>query len=312
MTRTSLGFLCRFWLAELLPALAVALVAGAALLVRLPGSSVAFFAVAVMGFRALDRLVVGEWRPRLWPWRLSRRIVGFRAASDERVTLLFPAGLNEVVETPEVMRWSASDLDDLAQRFGFRLRRRLTVVLVPSHEDLTADFGQPMGGTALISATAVVLAADCPVREGLRHELAHLFASRWNMYPPPLLEEGLAVWLQRAEQQRTDTAEVVGLVRRFGTDPSPLLDRRYFFAEHRLHDCYALAGAFTGFLISRFGWDRYQRFYRKADRWTLRSVFKRHYGMSLEDAWRRCHDESVAMASLDRRRREDQLFNLIL
>ena len=37
-----------------------------------------------------------------------------------------------------------------------------------------------MGGTVLLAANAVVLAADCPLREGLRHELAHLFAFRWN------------------------------------------------------------------------------------------------------------------------------------
>jgi hypothetical protein len=52
-----------------------------------------------------------------------------------------------------------------------------------------------MGGTVLMHANAVLLAADCPLREGLRHELAHLFAFRWNLHAPPLVQEGLAVWL---------------------------------------------------------------------------------------------------------------------
>ena len=36
------------------------------------------------------------------------------------------------------------------------------------------------------------------------------------------------------------------------------------------------------------------------------------HGMSFEVAWRRCHDESVAMASLNRRLQEDMLFNPML
>jgi hypothetical protein len=76
-----------------------------------------------------------------------------------------------------------------------------------------------------------------------------------------------------------------------------MLDREFFCAGT---DALILrsGGGFTGFLIRRFGWDQYRRFYSKADRWTFRSLFQRQFGMSFEAAWRRCHDESVAMASL--------------
>ena len=93
--------------------------------------------------------------------------------------------------------------------------------------------------------------------------------------------------------------------------PAPLLDRQYFFAPERVHDCYAMAGEFTGFLIRRFGWVRYRLFYRRADRWKLRSSFRRNFGLSLEAAWERCGDEAVAMVSLNRKLREDRLFNVI-
>jgi hypothetical protein len=223
--------------------------------------------------------------------------------------VLFPANLGDRIDFTEVMRLAGLGLDDLAQRFGFPLRRCLTIIVVPSHQDLTADFGRPMGGTVLVPANAVVLAFDCSFRDGLRHELAQLFAARWNVCPPPLVQEGLAVWLQETDPDRTGTAEDMGLIRRFNTDPSLLLDTRYFFDPHRLHDTYDLAGAFTGFLVRRFGWDRYREFYRRAHRWTFRPGFEKHYGMSLEEAWLRCHDESVAMASLNRRLRQDRLFN---
>jgi hypothetical protein len=70
----------------------------------------------------------------------------------------------------------------------------------------------------------------------------------------------------------------------FDTDPLPMLDRKHFFAPNRVHVSYSLAGGFMGFLIRRFGWDHYRRFYSTADRWTFRPVFQRQFGMSFEAA----------------------------
>jgi hypothetical protein len=87
----------------------------------------------------------------------------------------------------------------------------------------------------------------------LRHELAHLFAFQWNTSAPPLVQEGLAVWLQGTTPDQTDTAEDIGSFLPFDTDPSLMLAPRYFFATNRIHLSYALAGGFTDFLIHRFG-----------------------------------------------------------
>ena len=161
-------------------------------------------------------------------------------------------------------------------------------------------------------ANAVVLATDCPLREGLRHELTHLFAFRWSTYAPPLVQEGLAVWLQGTMPDQTVTAEDIDSVLALDMDPLPMLDAKYFFGPDQIYVSYTLAGGFTGFLIRRFGWDRYGRFYSKADRWKFRTLFQRHFGMTFEAAWRQCHDESVAMASLNRTLQEDRLFNPLL
>jgi len=315
MSRALIVLLFRCWLMALAPALSLGALFLSHVLVGRPVNlfPLLILVVALVTFsKFVCWFAYGVWPRSPWLWRFSRRVLGFRTVSGDRVSLLFPAGLDGVIELHEVMQWSDLDVHDLSQRFGIRLRRRLTIVLISSHQELTADFGRPMGGTVLVPANAVVLAADCPLREILRHELAHLFAARWNVCPPPLLQEGLAVWLQRTDPDRTDVAEGICSVHNFCTDPSLLFDRRYFFAPHRRHVSYALAGVFTGFLIRRFGWDSYRRFYRKADRWTFRSLFKRQFGISLEGAWRACHDESVAMASLIQRLREDQLFNPLL
>ena len=302
MSRTLFVFLFRCWLVVLLPVLYFGCLLCWNLLVRLPLAKLVAFMVAVMAFRTFVSWVAyGEWRPSLWLWRVSRRVLRFCTLTSPRVSLLFPAGLNEAIELQEIIRWAEADLDDFSQRFGIRLPRRFTVVLMSSHRDLTDDFGRPMGGTALMPANAVVLAADCHIRKGLRHELVHLFAYRWNTSAPHLVQEGLAVWLQGTTPDQTDTAEDIDSDLAFDVDPLPMLDPRSFFAPDQIHASYALAGGFTGFLIRRFGWDHYRRYYSKVDRWTSRSFFRRHFGMSFEAAWRHCHDESVAMAGLNRR-----------
>lgn len=310
MSRTLFAFLFRCWLVTLLPVLGLGCLFLWNMIWPQPLAPLLVFMIILVPLRAyVSWVAYGEWQPSLWLWRISRRVVGFRTVTSARVSLHFPAGLDETIELQEIIRWSEADLDELSQRFGIRLPRRLTVVLTSSHQDLTADFGRPMGGTALMPANAVVLAADCPLRQGLRHELTHLFAFRWSTYAPPLVQEGLAVWLQGTTPDQADPPEDIGFYLAFDTDPLPMLDARHFFAPNRLHVSYALAGRFTGFLIRRFGWDHYRRFYSKADRWRFQSLFQRHFGMSFEEAWRRCHDESVAMASLNRRLQEDRLFN---
>jgi tetratricopeptide (TPR) repeat protein len=242
------------------------------------------------------RIEYGRWRPIFWPWRLSRRVTGFSTAKTRRFSLLFPVGLDEAIDLEEFVRWSELDLDDLSQRLGLQMKRPLTIVLVSSHRDLTNDFGRPMGGVAVAHANAALLAADCPLREGLRHELTHLFSFQWNVFAPPLVQEGLAVWAQSIAPDQTDTVEDMDRALSSGADPLQMLERRYFFAPERMNMSYILAGAFTEFLICQFGWDCYRRFYIKAYRRTFRRVFQRHFGVTVEEAWRRWHDESVATA----------------
>jgi hypothetical protein len=308
MSRTLFAFPVRYWLVALFPPLCSALCLGWLFFWNQHLVPLIVFIVAMVPL-STRWVAHGEWRPSLWLWRVSRRVVGFCTVTSARVSLLFLAGLDEAIDLQEIIRWSEADLDDLSERFGIHLPRPLTVVLMSSHRDLTDDFGRPMAGTALMPANAVVLAADCPIRKGLRHELVHLFAYRWNTSAPHLVQEGLAVWLQGKTPDDTNTAEVIDSDLTFDTDPLPMLDAKYFFAPDQIHSSYVLAGGFTGFLIRRFGWDHYRHFYSKVHRPTFRSLFQRQFGMSFEEAWGRCHDESVAMASLTRRLQKDGLFN---
>lgn len=312
----SLRFLGRCWFLELFPVLPLVLWLILAISLRSVLLPLFLVLIGYTGFILLMRLlagwyVTGGWKLHFWVGRFTRRVADYRRVDGDRVAVLAPAGL---VDAREILLWAEADLADLAGRFGRRLRRRLTVVLVPSYRDLWADFGRWMGGVALPSATAVVIAVDCPpIRDLIRHELAHLFAARWNLMPPPLIQEGLAVWLESAD------SEVPSLGPQLGRRPKlvdhwPELDRVLdvpsFFAPSQMTQSYASAGIFTGYLIRRFGWERYRRFYRRAERLTLRRSFRRHFGTPLDDAWRRCRDDSAVLAILDRRLRNDCLFGL--
>ena len=201
-----------------------------------------------------------------------------------------------------MLQRSQAELDRLAQRFGFALRGRVAVFLFAGHRDIAKVFGARYGGTALRLANAVVIAADDPqMQEALPHELAHLFAARWNVLAPPLLSEGLCTWLQKAEpHEEVDRAARVWLA-----DPSlklpRLLNPAFFHAgSQRRHACYLLAASFSGYLIRRFGWDGYRRLYRLCRGRNFATKFQKCFGMSLERAEWQWRKEVLVTAVLNR------------
>ena len=148
------------------------------------------------------------------------------------------------------------------------------------------------------------MAADSTDRlsEIIRHEFAHLFARRcigqWNC---PLLDEGLAVWLQETYfGQALDGAALVAFRRR-GIRPSAMLARSFFFDERWTQECYILAGSFTGFLMRRLGSKGFWRFCHRTAIWGYRKSIKRSLGMSLEEAEARWRAELEITALLRRR-----------
>lgn len=146
MNRALIAFLFRCWLAELLPTLCLGWLFFLNLFWRQPVTHLLELMVAIMALRAFEsRVAYGERCPSLWLWRVSHRVVGFCTMTSGRILLLFPPGLDESLDLHEVILWSESDLDDLSHRFGIRRPRRLTVVLISSHRNLTEDFGRPMG-----------------------------------------------------------------------------------------------------------------------------------------------------------------------
>jgi len=227
-----------------------------------------------------------RWR---WLWRFIRLARHFRETSVGQIRLYYATELEGDLYLPVLCeRWEA-ELDRLSQRFTFPLPRPVTIFLFARHEDISHIFGPQYGGTALSAANAIVIAVSNGMQEAVRHELAHLFSLCWNTAAPPLLSEGLSVWLQETQYGQPIDIAVRPLLADSSLRLTQLLTPAFFFSDRHRRSCYLLAGSFTGFLIKQYGWDRYRNLFRMCNGNRFQTKFMKCFGVSLESAesqWR--------------------------
>ncbi|HEV3117488.1 MAG TPA: hypothetical protein VGY58_10560 [Gemmataceae bacterium] len=181
-------------------------------------------------------------------------------------------------------------LHEFTDRFGHELRRPLMVYFFASSGEMSVLFRNSFAAAAVIGGDLIVLGADAYAdrAEVIRHELAHLFSSYWRTTRPRFLEERLATWLmQTLDGKPIDLYAILALVTDRYLFLNWLLDPWVFY--YRSQQSYVLAGSFTGWLIDRFGWDRYRDYYRSARQKHFTADFEKIYGLSLlaaERQWR--------------------------
>lgn len=252
------------------------------------------------------------WKDR-WPWRLSRLVWNFQTVSTPNAVLHFDPRLEGRWDFALLLKRIESVVDDLAFWFDFSLRRRPVVFLFFSRREIGQILGREMGGFALRWPNAIAIANDSNVEEIIRHEIAHLFAFRWNNKAPPLLGEGLATWSQGTYWGKPIDSAARFVSHRY-LSLHQLLKPSFFFSPEYQDACYRLAGSFSGFLIRRYGWKKYRQCYRTAGIGYLRRKFKRAFGVSLDEAemkWQRALaiDESPPMKVLRKKLERDLTFS---
>jgi hypothetical protein len=222
-------------------------------------------------------------------WKFAWRVREFYSARAGRVRLRFSPELSGRWDLQLVLACCRQEFERLATTFADVRVRRCAVFLFPSAKEIGQAYGRVVGGFALPAERVVVIGIDDFLRESLRHELVHLFAGEWNPHPPLLLQEGLAVHLQGSRYgQALDKSAIycLGAGRRRLTS---LLEEGKFFCDARRHANYTVAGSFTGFLIRRFGWQKYRLLYRAATAKNFESTFQSVFSLTLEEAeaqWR--------------------------
>lgn len=261
--------------------------------------------VGVVGGMLLTALLLRDLRNCL-PWRLLQASRPFLTTSAQRFVLRYDPQLGGVADAQEVLDQAERVLSELESVFG-RLplswynrpvgtvfRRRINLYLFRSVKGVQEVFGKEYGGLALPSLHVIVVPfVGLPLDETVRHELTHLFTHRWNPVAPPLLREGVSTWVQGTFLGYPVHGTAAVLVRQGGFPLGHLLDARFFFREENCRQCYVLAGSFTGFLVRRFGWDSYRRFYGRAGG-RFDAKFRKHFGLSLEETERVWREKVLA------------------
>src|SRR5262245_35669499 len=129
--------------------------------------------------------------------RVSVAALGFDSKSTDGVTIHFDPRAWDGLDLDLLIMCCLHSRGDLARRFGFSIGR-FNVFLFDCRDVIASLVGRPVLGFALPTADWVVISRNEHIEEAARHELIHLFASRWSNWVPPLLCEGLAVWLTRS------------------------------------------------------------------------------------------------------------------
>jgi tetratricopeptide (TPR) repeat protein len=266
--------------------------------------------VVPLGLLGLSMLI-GQWSPSLGIlaflllmgfffryylttlWRFGWWVRKFVPFSFPQLDLLVAPELTDATDWQMVAKQCEEALSELQRFFGFPLQRRLTLFVFPTMAEVNRLFQTVAGARALPHGDAILLAWDgwqaakFP-QEILRHELAHLFSCRLGVDAPAFKREGLATWLQGREEGKP--IDFFALAEILSGNDRPLLwilRDAHFFTDSPAS--YFFAGSFTGFLMERFGWEAYRRFYAAADERNFEQTFERHFGMDLlaaERAWK--------------------------
>ncbi len=168
-------------------------------------------------------------------WRLAALVCRFGSHVTDKVMLHYDQRTVNHFDFPTLARQCGETLDSLNTWFGRPLRHRPALYLFHSSADVGRVFGCDYGGYALQDAKVVFVAADTHIREVVRHELAHLFAFRWNLLAPPLLSEGLPVWLQGTDHSKPIDAMAWNWIGEPGMDLRSLLNPKNFFASPNVY-----------------------------------------------------------------------------
>jgi hypothetical protein len=222
-----------------------------------------------------------------WLWRMIRLVRHFKTVSNKRLVLHYEPGIDERV-VPMVVNYCLAELDRLTEWFGFRLKGRPTIYLFDQPKPIAKLVDDSSAkGYCLYRANAIFIALDFTPHESIPHELTHLYSARLSRRAPLMLREGLSVWMQLTWfEQLIDSA-----ARPFLATTNLKLEsflKSEFFTSNS-DNCYLLSGSFTGFLIHRYGREKYQQMYRSCNESDFEAMFKKCFELSLQEAeqqWR--------------------------
>jgi hypothetical protein len=229
-----------------------------------------------------------------WLWPLIKCVSDFIPFEGTQVQVFYDATLGGTWKPSVIVEDCERQLVELSSALGIRFRGKLLVFFFANSKEIGKIFGRYYGATALPRFNAIVIGNSDYVQETIRHELTHLLTAQWQNDAPPLLAEGIATWIAGSHFGQVIHATAQAILLNAPPKLELLLTRRFFFSDAHRRRCYILAGSFTGFLIRRYGWDKYRRLYRHSYDIGFRLSFKQLMGITFEAAENLWRDEIIS------------------
>lgn len=234
-------------------------------------------------------------------FRLCKTSWGFQSISGSAITLHFSPEVGKQWAPELLLLRCEQTFGEIASKFESVKRMRIQVFVFSNSDLIASTFGPMYGGFALAEQDSVVVAESEGLLEDLRHEMTHIFSSRWDPWAPPLLVEGLAGHLQGTMWGRPLAWAANRSLKLSDLRLQQLLDGDFFYSNPRVYDCYVLAASFTEFLIRRFGWERYETLYRTCRAACFAADFQKCLGISLDEAEAQWRAQTLSPGVLTRR-----------
>ena len=226
-------------------------------------------------------------------WRFARSTWRFRKLSCGRLGLWYAPEVAHQIDLAGYLNSCERWAEELTERFGVSLRRRLLIYMFVDSAEIDHIFETSSHGTALTGGDAILVAAncgDCTVEQLTRHEVAHLFSYYLSSAGPPFKDEGLAVFLEGSWGKKEVDYHALQILL-----AEPLYPLDWLWSEPAIFcgpyefNAYVIAGSFSAYLIRRFGWDDYRRFFGLAGPENLDRAFTNTFKMTpaaAERDWR--------------------------
>ena len=162
----------------------------------------------------------------------------------------------------EIARWQEECYARIAGTLGVEMDRKIRMYMCGSREEAAAETGFPPSNGMTLDYDLVYAVVTEEIRCLGPHEDAHLLSFRIAVPESVFLREGIAMFFDGAYNGKDNVlAAKEWAAAHPGDNILRLLDNGRFY-ELPEEVSYPLSGAFTGWIIRRYGMEKYREFFR--------------------------------------------------
>lgn len=186
----------------------------------------------------------------------------WRETETPHYRLFYHPGSYAGVHIREIAEWQENCYARISGELGVEMDRKLRMYMCDSREEVAEETGCPPANGMTLDYDLVYAVVNEEIRCLGPHEDAHLLSFRIAVPESVFLREGIAMYFDGAYNGKENTRAAKEFA---------LENPRYDIFRLMDNDCfynlpeeisYPLSGAFTGWIIRKFGMERWKEFFR--------------------------------------------------